>query len=129
MSAAPVVLYLDTWISPELLDHVVARCRERGSALLCLAPPPHPLAVSRLEPRLAALEAAGIAWSLRAVPAGVELPPAAELLVCAEGSALARHPGPLPAPLLILLNPASRALRGEPAAAPDWLAPRLHRGY
>lgn len=129
----PIVLYLDRELSRSLMRHLVQRCHEAGAALVCLAPPPGPLAIARLEPHLGALEAAGIDWRVWPasgdIIADIAALPAARLLVCAEGSALADLSDNLPAPLLILLNPppASPLDTAEPGAV-NWLASSLHRG-
>lgn len=130
-----VALYLDTWLSRELMAHVLEQCRDLGASLLCLAPPPGNLAVSRMEPHLGALDRAGIEWQMQAVDGelGAGLPdlPGITQLVCGSRSALAHHRGPLPVPLLILLNPEPVPARAkpEPERTIDWLAPRFNRGY
>lgn len=128
-------LYLDTYLSPALMAHVVELCRDLDAGLLCLAPPPGNLAVSRLEPHLAALACTGVEWEMRPVAGevGRDLAGLPEMLrlVCEGGSALGRHRGALPAPLVILLNPVTPLSRPQARPAPeiDWLAPRLHRGF
>jgi len=129
----PIVLYLDRELSRPLMRHLIQRCLEADAALVCLAPPPGPLAITRLEPHLGALEAAGIDWRVWPtsgdVVADIAAVPAARLLVCAEGSALADLSDNLPAPLLILLNPPLVSPLDEAEPAPvNWLAASLHRG-
>lgn len=135
-TATPIVaLYLDAWLSSPAMIQVIERCRDLGAHLLCLAPRPGKIAVSRIEPHLRELERARIHWSVRACEDDLETEldalPALAQLICTDNSALARHPGSLPAPLVILCNPPApvRQPADEPAPAIDWLAPRLHRGF
>lgn len=137
--APQVALALDAPLEHALMAHVIELCRERRASLLCLAPPPQALAVSRLEPHLASLARSGVTWAVLpcadtledALPTLLDERPGIELLVCDSRSALARSPVAGAVPTLILL--ARDALPRRPAAGaprqPDWLAPRLHRGF
>lgn len=135
LPARRVAMYLDTYLSRELMAHVIEHCRELGAGLLCLAPPPHNLAVSRLEAHLGALTKAEVEWEIQGIECEHADPfrelDGVVLLVCESGSALARHRGALPAPLLVLLNPEPRTARhrAEPEPTVDWLAPRYNRGF
>lgn len=128
-------LYLDIDLSRAGMAHVIELCSDRQARLLILAPPPHNLAVSRLEPHLGALERAGIDWQLSARQGSLEQQLAGLdgtlQLVCDSRSALARRHGPLPAPLLILLTTTAEPRRAGSDRTPrvDWLAPRFNRGY
>jgi len=133
--APRVALYLDTYLSRELMAHVIERCRELGASLLCLAPPPRNLAAARLEPHWGALAETEVEWEIQGIESDRAEPfrdiDGIVLLVCESGSALARYRGKIPAPLLILLNPQMSLSGSKPRAMAtvDWLAPRLHRGY
>lgn len=130
-----VALFLDAWVSRPAMGQVIELCRDLGARLLCLAPPPGKLAVSRLEPHLDALAHARVEWSILGyeseVGAGLATLPGLARLVCADGSALARYRGALPAPLVILCNPPETRpmARAVPDPVVDWLAPHLHRGF
>jgi hypothetical protein len=132
--APRVALYLDTFLSRELMAHVIERCRELGASLLVLAPQPRNLAASRLEPHWGALAQTDVEWEIEGIESDQANPfrdlDGIVLMVCEGGSALARYRGALPAPLLVLLNPETRAARNrpEPELAVDWLEPRFNRG-
>jgi hypothetical protein len=130
-----VALYLDIDLSRAGMAHVIDLCSDHQAHLLILAPPPHNLAVSRLEPHLGALARAGIDWSLAVRPGSLEQQlqglDGIVQLVCDSRSALAHRHGPLPAALRVLLAPATEARPTGPAGEVrvDWLAPRFNRGY
>lgn len=139
-----LALYLDTDPTRDFMAYIVDLCRNKGARLVCLAPPPLDLAVSRLEPHLGYLEQAGIAWEILPADANPEanLPPLFRqrpgmiLLACDSRSRLARRwdsasLAGLHVPLLILLGRDSETVHAEPdgGAAPDWLAPRFNRGF
>lgn len=133
--APHVALYLDTYLSRELMTHVIERCQELGASLLCLAPQPRNLAASRLEPHWGALARTEVEWDIQGIESDQAEPfrdlDGIVLLVCESGSALTRYRGALPAPLLILLNPESRVASKQPPPElkVDWLAPRFNRGF
>ncbi len=134
-SASRVALYLDTPLSRDLMAQVLEHCRTMKASLLCLAPPPRHLAVSRLEPHLGALAETQIEWDIQGIENDQANPfrdlEGIALLVCDGASALARYHGALPAPLRVLLNPETRIAHNplRPEITVDWLAPRFNRGF
>lgn len=144
---AQVALYLDCYLSSDSVNHVVDLCQKIGATLVMLAPPPHSLAVSRLEPYLGVLTRAGIEWEILAVASDpdvavhelLERRPEVASLVCDSRSSLADHfhteiagsRGKPPVVLHVVLAPErSRARSGaDDSRAVSWLEPRFNRGF